>query len=599
MSHRHVVKRLMAGAAAALLLVVCVVLPVSSEAAEITFTMETNAGSQETIRIEALNGEDAADAMVRWLDHDASSDHIIAAKSFLDVARGLSENVPSPRSGDPEKDNIETKEEKTCEDDAKNRFHKRSDLNALAIALRDVLKSVSPEDDTAAFESAYQDAIFGKKLHVALGEAGISAEEDDDEWEITACDNYEDADLIVKKLLVSLSEEGFNSVRASLILKGLKCAIAKARWPHVLKSTTSIVRYSPSSGSWKQDEPRTLAVILGARAAVALGDTDKAKRIFASALNFDPDSPPLKEGFGRVKQYTRKLKKADKSLKKGFYRRAGGELDDARTELDRLQADSKLLLADLHVRYCKHRAATKKHEEAIEHCDIALQMRAEETASIAGLLIDPRDRIDVLRARADAHVKDRNYEEAVADLREAIELTEKTGQGESSELLGGLKAKLSEAQREEEKWSRLSERDHIAVLDLPTNIDEIELKGKCKWLKKKYREQSVRWHPDRSTSNSKRAGRKFEEVNTAYEILQAQWGCKGGRVANKEQRAEMQKELQEIFQKERGGRPGGRGGGFPGGFPGGFSFPGGGGGGGGRRGSQPRPPPRRRGRRGR
>merc|ERR1712146_550050 len=89
----------------------------------------------------------------------------------------------------------------------------------------------------------------------------------------------------------------------------------------------------------------------------------------------------------------------------------------------------------------------------------------------------------------------------------------------------------------------------------------------------------------KETTNEKRAGRKFDEVNKAYEVLQAQWGCKGGRVATAAQRNEMRKELHEMFAKEQGGGGGprrGGGGGFPfgfggggGGFPGRGGFPGG------------------------
>ena len=120
---------------------------------------------------------------------------------------------------------------------------------------------------------------------------------------------------------------------------------------------------------------------------------------------------------------------------------------------------------------------------------------------------DARRKIEILEARAIAHDKDRNYDEAVADLRAAIELTSKVGRI-SREKVQGLESRLQEAQESESKWNRLRDRDHVAVLDLPENIDEVkDLKRKCQWLKKNYRKMTVKWHPDRTkeTTNEKRA----------------------------------------------------------------------------------------------
>ena len=386
---------------------------------------------------------------------------------------------------------------------------------------------------------------------------------------------------------------------AALAVRGLYASWSTKKYSWILKSVSKIVSRRAGYGSWKAEQPRTMGALLQSKAALFLGDVNKAKRALSSSLQYDPESKVLKEEFSKLKTYTQKIKKADKSLSKGFYKRTEGELDDAQTEMYRLGLeDSKLLLADLHVRYCKCFTYMKKHERAIESCDKAMKLSEDSVEEIKGLGIDARRRIDILEARAIAHDKDRNYDEAVSDIRAAIELTSKLGV--SRDKVQALETKLREAQEAESKWNRLRDRDHVAVLDLPENIDEVkDMKRKCQWLKKAYRKMTVKWHPDRTkeTNNQKRAGRKFDEINKAYEVLQAQWGCKGGRVATPAQRQEMRKELEEMFSKEQGGGPprGGGGGGFPfnfggggGGFPGG-GFPGGRGGAGGRQ---------RRGRRG-
>ena len=148
-----------------------------------------------------------------------------------------------------------------------------------------------------------------------------------------------------------------------------------------------------------------------------------------------------------------------------------------------------------------------------------IRFTQESVQEIKKLGPDARRKIEIHEARAIAHDKDRNYDEAVADLRAAIELTSKARM--SRDKVQELETKLREAQESESKWNRLRDRDHVAVLDLPENIDEVkDLKRKCQWLKKNYRKMTVKWHPDRTkeTTNEKRAGRKFDEVNKAYEV---------------------------------------------------------------------------------
>ena len=345
-----------------------------------------------------------------------------------------------------------------------------------------------------------------------LGEDDIASFEKQWNAYSTKCDTSE-----IERWIV----EGKNSVaNAALIVRCLYTSWDTKNYPWISKTISSMVSRRASYGTWKPEQPRTMGVILRSKTALYLGDVNKAKRALSSALQYDPESKVLKDEFSKLKRYTQKIKTADRSISKGFYKRAEGNLDDAQTEMYRLNLEhSKLLLADLHVRYCKVYSSMKKHERAISSCDKAMQLSDESVQEIKKLGADARRKIEIHEARAIAHDKDRNYDEAVADLRAAIELT--SNARVSRDKVQELETKLREAQESESKWNRLRDRDHVAVLDLPENIDEIkDLKRKCQWLKKNYRKMTVKWHPDRTkeTTNEKRAGRKFDEVNKAYEV---------------------------------------------------------------------------------
>ena len=333
----------------------------------------------------------------------------------------------------------------------------------------------------------------------------------------TKCDTNE-----IERMMI----RGEDSVaNAALVVRALYTSWDTKNYPWISRTISSMVSRRANFGTWKSEQPRTMGVILQSKTALYLGDVKKAKRALSSALQYDPECKVLKDEFSKLKQYTQKIKTADRSISKGFYKRAEGNLDDAQTEMYRLGLEnSKLLLADLHVRYCKVYSSMKKHERAIKSCDKAMQLSEESVQEIKKLGPDVRRKIEIHEARAIAHDKDRNYDEAVADLRAAIELTSKARM--SRDKVQELETKLREAQESESKWNRLRDRDHVAVLDLPENIDEVkDLKRKCQWLKKNYRKMTVKWHPDRTkeTTNEKRAGRKFDEVNKAYEVRSIQF----------------------------------------------------------------------------
>ena len=89
-------------------------------------------------------------------------------------------------------------------------------------------------------------------------------------------------------------------------------------------------------------------------------------------------------------------------------------------------------------------------------------------------------------------MKDHNYDDAVSDLRAALE---NSGGSEA------IEEKLEEAKNAQAKWRCVDPddekvwhendchwhdegRDHRAVLELPSNLDDIPHEKQCEWLKK-------------------------------------------------------------------------------------------------------------------
>jgi len=100
-------------------------------------------------------------------------------------------------------------------------------------------------------------------------------------------------------------------------------------------------------------------------------------------------------------------------------------------------------------------------------------------------------------------------------------------------------------------------KDYYEILGVPRNADDDA-------LKKAYRKQALKWHPDRNPNNKELATKKFKELAEAYEVL-----------SDKNKRAIYDQFGEEGLKGTPGG--GAAGAGFPGGTytftssPGGFS----------------------------
>lgn len=95
-------------------------------------------------------------------------------------------------------------------------------------------------------------------------------------------------------------------------------------------------------------------------------------------------------------------------------------------------------------------------------------------------------------------------------------------------------------------WARaVRESRYYDLLGVAADADEAT-------IKKAYRRQALKWHPDRNPDNKEDAERKFQEIAEAYETL-----------SDSEKRATYDRFGEEgLKQGGPGGGPGGPGGGF-------------------------------------
>jgi DnaJ homolog subfamily C member 3 len=138
---------------------------------------------------------------------------------------------------------------------------------------------------------------------------------------------------------------------------------------------------------------------------------------------------------------------------------------------------------------CQAYSRSKKHNLAMPHCEIALQINSE---SIPSLL-----------AKADSLLASESYDEAIRLLNKANEVTG----GQNQQIL----QQLDKAQR---LLRQSKKNDYYKILGVSRDADS-------KAIKKAYRNLSKQYHPDkyRGDLDPDSVSRKMAEINSAYEIL--------------------------------------------------------------------------------
>ena len=71
-----------------------------------------------------------------------------------------------------------------------------------------------------------------------------------------------------------------------------------------------------------------------------------------------------------------------------------------------------------------------------------------------------------------------------------------------------IKQELKEAQGD---LKRSKKKDYYKILGVQKGATEEE-------IKKAYRKQALKWHPDKNTDNREEAEKMFKEINVAYDV---------------------------------------------------------------------------------
>jgi len=66
------------------------------------------------------------------------------------------------------------------------------------------------------------------------------------------------------------------------------------RWADAARAAGQVLSSSPPDGAWDKGQPHRFAVDIGAKAAMEMGDNDKAMKFYQTALRSDPEQKYIK-----------------------------------------------------------------------------------------------------------------------------------------------------------------------------------------------------------------------------------------------------------------------------------------------------------------
>ena len=330
---------------------------------------------------------------------------------------------------------------------------------------------------------------------------------------------------------------------ARLQLLEARCHQMLGRWGSAQRAAARVVEATATYSPWLRGQPRMLAVALGSAAALEQGDGKKALSFLASVLKYDPDQEEVRTQYKQLKAVLQLMASAEEQVVKGYNHRAVAELDTVLAKLRGMDVGNTLLRAQVLLKLCRARSAMKKHVEAMEDCQTAYSALSTPGP---GVQVHPARVREALEARAVAHEADQNFDEAVADLRAASELS--SGPGAPKEAAQALEGNLRRVLELQRKWRCIdpsdqkawhdnrcghagdpnSGRNHRSVLELPANLGDLKPEDQCSWVIKQYRKLAKQWHPDRYKGLKARAERKMRECSEAKEVLFKQLTCSEG-----------------------------------------------------------------------
>lgn len=269
------------------------------------------------------------------------------------------------------------------------------------------------------------------------------------------------------------------------------------------------------------DSGDELAHMIRAETLYYTGAVDSAMKMFINLLELDPDNSKIRAMLKKAREVTRQKDAGDAAFKAGEHEKAIEAYSNALA----VDADLDSLNSKIYCNRAGSYTALKQLEDALTDCNQAI------------LLDDKYTRAYMRRAKINASLE--HHQDCVYDWNKAKELDP-----ENKEILTSLR----EAQRALKKAER---KDWYKILEISQNATDSE-------IKKAYRVQALRWHPDKHNETPESyaaAEARFKDVTEANTVLSD---------PKARRRFDNGEDLEEEPQY---------GGGFGGGFGGGGAFP--------------------------
>jgi len=270
-----------------------------------------------------------------------------------------------------------------------------------------------------------------------------------------------------------------NDMSQSLDLKCLhvETLIVKQDYENALTEATILLRSNPNYG---------LAIKIRAIVLFKNGHHEPANKHIKVAMSQDPDNKEIQQLFRTFKNILRLKEEGNEAIKNEDYDKAIIKYHDC------IASDVTNFVFNSAV-YCNRAVAwlhKEQYSKACNDCTLCLEC-------------DP-NYIKAYARRAKAYFHLTNYQQAVNDAEMAYKLDPHND--DIKQLLRKYRLELKKSKR----------KNYYEILCIDKNSDEQQ-------IRKGFRAQAMKWHPDKfntaSEDDRKKAEEKFKEIGEAYEVL--------------------------------------------------------------------------------